>query len=505
MSTRTENTKRNIIAGLMQRIVGIILPFINRTVILYVLGADYTGLTGLFSSLLEVLNIAELGFNSAIVYSLYTPMANDDKDKIRETVSLFRKVYAIIGTIILCGGLATMPFLKRLINGSYPSDINLYLLFFLYLLNTVVSYFLFAFKECLLIADQRKDISDNIRTSISVGRYILQFLVLILTHNFYLYICASIIGTIVTNICIQVVTRKRYSYYFDIKGKIVFPDKIKRQVKGLFIDRIGDACRNSFDSIIVSYYLGLKFTAIYGNYYYIYSALYAIMLVLCNAMSASVGNSIAKESVKKNYEDLNKFTFIFSWIAGWSTVCLACLYQPFMSIWAGKTLLLSNKDMLLFCLYFYIINMTNIRNQYISGTGMWWKLKLPCMCEAISNLLLNIILGKLFGVTGVIIATIITILILNFSWRTLILFKEYFKENFLNYFLKYLYYLFITVLITLISYCFCNQIHIQGWMGLLIRLMVCIIIPNILFYLGYRPLKQFDEGVKFLRIIAERK
>ena len=118
------------------------------------------------------------------------------------------------------------------------------------------------------------------------------------------------------------------------------------------------------------------------------------MLVLCNAMSASVGNSIAKESVKKNYEDLNKFTFIFSWIAGWSTVCLACLYQPFMSIWAGKTLLLSNKDMLLFCLYFYIINMTNIRNQYISGTGMWWKLKLPCMCEAISNLLLNIILGN---------------------------------------------------------------------------------------------------------------
>lgn len=157
VDSRTKNTVRNIGAGLINQVVSIILPFINRTIILWSLGVEFTGLSGLFSSILSVLGIAELGFNTAIVYSLYRPMSEHDENKICEIVSLFQKIYGIIGTIVLVLGMAIMPFLKYLIHGSYPNEINLYVVYFLYLLNSVISYYMFAYKECLLIADQRQD------------------------------------------------------------------------------------------------------------------------------------------------------------------------------------------------------------------------------------------------------------------------------------------------------------------------------------------------------------
>lgn len=505
VTNRIKNTKRNIVAGMLQRLVAIVFPFINRTVILYVLGAEYTGLSGLFSSILEVLSIAELGFNSAIVYSLYKPMAENDTRRVRELVSLFRKIYVVVGTVILVLGIGIMPFISKILKGSYPSDINIYILFLLYLLNSAISYYLFSYKECLLIADQRKDIADSIRTIINICRYLIQFLVLVVSHNFYLYLVVVILCTIVTNVCIQRVTIKRYPFYYDIKEKIEFPRELIKQVKGLLIDRLGDTCRNSFDSIIITTYLGLTATAIYGNYYYIYAALYAIMLVMCNSMSASVGNSIVKESVEKNFNDLNRFTYIFSWIAGWCTICLACLYQPFMLIWAGEDLLLSDYNMMLFCLYFYIINMTNIRNQYISGTGIWWRLKIPCICEAIANLTLNIILGKLFGISGVIIATIITIFILNFSWRTSILFKYYFKgESFVKYLLQYMYYLLITLVGFLITYLICNLFKYDSFKGIFTRGIICLLVPNLVMWFGYRPLKYYKECKCFVLNILKK-
>ena len=148
--------------------------------------------------------------------------------------------------------------------------------------------------------------------------------------------------------------------------------------------------------------------------------------------------------------------------------------------------------------------MTNIRNQYISGTGIWWKLKIPCAVEAISNLGLNVILGKLFGISGVLIATIITIFFLNFMWRTSILFKQYFVEmKFSRYLKRYIYYFLATLCATAISYVFCLQIG-NGWTGYIAKILVCIFVPNVVLYIFYRPLKQFSEYKKFLLTIRQR-
>ena len=501
---RTKNTTRNIASGLIYQIVSIILPFINRTAILWILGAEFTGLAGLFSSILNVLNMAELGFNTAIVYSLYRPMADKDNKKICEIVSLFRKIYNIIGTIILIGGLAVMPFLPNLINGSYPDTINLYTLYLLYLINSAISYYLFAYKECLLIADQRQDIAKNIRTAVNIIRYLAQLLVLLITKDFYAYLTVAIIGTIITNILIHVSTRKRYPFYSRIKTKLKIPAELKKQVSGLMINKICDTFRNSFDSLIISSFIGLTATAIYGNYYYIYSALYGIMLVISSAMSASIGNAIVKKTKEDNYRDLLAFSQIYTGIISFCAISLACLYQPFMKIWAGEELMLPTLDMILFCIYFYVINLNNIRNQYVSGTGLWWKLKASYVIEAAANLILNIVLGKLFGITGVILATIITIFVFNYLQRNRVLFKNYFKDQSLaKYYKEQAYYALLFIIGFVASYLICEIIPIEGAINLIIRLIICAILPNIIYYIGIRHTKRYSDSKRI--ILAAKK
>ena len=504
--SRTKNTVRNIGAGLINQIVSIVLPFINRTIILWSLGAEFTGLSGLFSSILSVLGIAELGFNTAIVYSLYRPMSEHDETKICEIVSLFRKIYGIIGTIVLIIGIAIMPFLKYFIHGSYPSNINLYIVYFLYLLNSVISYYMFAYKECLLIADQRQDMAQNLRTIVNILRYIAQFVILLMLHSFYYYLIVAIIGTIVTNLGIQYITVKKYSYFIQIKGKQHIPSELITQIKGLMINKICDTFRNSFDSLIISSFIGLKATAIYGNYYYIYSAVYGIMLTICNAMSASIGNSIVEKDEHQNYENLLTFSAIFTVILGICTALMACLYQPFMKLWAGNDLILSTFNMLLFCVYFYIINMNNIRNQYISGTGIWWKLKTSYIVEAIANLLLNFVLGKLLGITGVLLATVITIFIFNYLQRNMVLFKSYFENSsYSSYLFEQFYYAFFAIVAVAISYVLCGQLKSDSILGIIIKGVITILSSGIILIIGLLLSKRRCAVIDFIKQIISTK
>ena len=428
--SRTKNTTRNIAAGLMYRAVRILFPFLNRTVILRAMGAEYTGLSGLFTSILDVLSLAELGFNASVVYSMYKPMAERNWERVSYYLTLIRKVYSVVGTVIFVGGMCCMPFLRYLIGGEYPQDINVHFLYFLYLINSAISYYLFAYKETLLLADQRRDMSDNIRSAVDTLRNLAQFAILLITHNFYAYVIVQIVGTVLSNLMIQQSTAKKYPQIICQKTRgLKLPPEMKRQTGALMLGQICDTFRNSFDSIIISSYLGLVMTTIYGNYFYVYTSVYGILLVFSNSLSGSVGNSITCETVGKNYRDLRNFQFLFAWVSAICTTCMATMYQPFMKLWAGEDLMLSDGNMLLFCLYFHLINMNNVRNQYVNGTGMWDKLKWSYILEAAANLILNIVLGRFFGVTGILLATILTIFLFNYVMRTHILFQNYFKDE----------------------------------------------------------------------------
>lgn len=185
--SRTQNAIRNIFTGVFNKIIILLFPFVIRTVIIKKLGTEYLGLSSLFTSILQVLNLTELGFSSAIVFSLYKPIAEKDDNRICSIMNFYKRIYRIIGFIILVMGLIVLPFLPNFIKGSYPSDINLYILYLIYLFNTVITYYLFAYKSALLNAMQRNDIINNVNSITVIIQYILQIIILYCTKNYYIY------------------------------------------------------------------------------------------------------------------------------------------------------------------------------------------------------------------------------------------------------------------------------------------------------------------------------
>ena len=499
-NSRTKNATRNIFSGLINKIIMLLFPFIIRTIMIKSLGSEFLGLNSLFSSLLQVLNLAELGFGSAVVFSLYKPIAKGDKKTICALLNLYKKIYEIIGIVIICVGICILPFLKYLINGTYPNSINLYIVFVLYLLNTAITYMMFAYKSSILIAHQRSDIYNNVLSFSHIIQYIAQIAVIFIFKNYYLYLIVNILATIFNNLIINYIVNKNYPHYI-CKGSINNDLKkdIKQRVKGLMIQKICAATRNSLDSIFISSFLGLNAVAIYSNYYTILNAVAGIMIIISNAILAGVGNSVVTESTEKNYNDMYKFNFIYMWFAGLSTTLMLCMYQPFMSLWMGEKYLLPMKTVVLICIYFYILKIGDIRSTYSEANGLWWEGRYRALFESIANILLNILLGRLFGLNGIILATVISLFIFNFIYSSQILFKCYFKNiSVFEFYKKNLLYAFVTFIGCCISYIICSRFHYNLLITLIINFSVCVVVTTSIYFIIYSYFKEFKESKKFI-------
>jgi len=210
--------------------------------------------------------------------------------------------------------------------------------------------------------------------------------------------------------------------------------------------------------------------------------------------------------VDKNYRDLRRFTFLFSWFTGWCTVCLCCLYQPFMLIWMkGNTeMLFSVGNMLLVCLYFYGITMNNMRNMYVNAAGLFWQLRMWYIIEAAANIVLNALLGYFFGVTGIILATILTVFVCNFITRTNVLFRCYFRRSAKEFYRQHGLHFAVMTAGCAVTYGLCSLIPIPGIPGLLLKLIVCLIVPNGIFLLAYHRTEMFRDGVRFVRSVLKK-
>jgi O-antigen/teichoic acid export membrane protein len=496
---RSKNTKRNIKAGLISKIVSLLCPFAVRTVLIKMLGAEFLGVNSLFSSILSVLSLTELGFGSAIVFNMYKAIAEDDDETINALLYFYKKVYLCIGCIILMLGVALIPFLDYLISGSYPDGIKPVIVYLIYLINTVISYFMYAYLSSLLNAFQRDDVLSVIGTFVNIATYTVQIIILMCLKNYYLYLSVSLVSTVLTNVVQAYATRKLFPKYKP-KGRISGETKadIREKVGGLVINKLCGVSRNAFDSIFISMFLGLTQIAIYNNYYYIMNSITAFMSILTSAMVAGVGNSVASETKEKNHQDLTRLNFIYMWIAGWCAVCLLCLFQNFMKLWVGDGLILPMSSMVLFCLYFYVLKMGDIRYVYDQAVGIWWQNRYRAVAEAVTNIILNYMLGKYFGINGIISATLISLFVINFCYGSQIIFKYYFSEqNIKNYYLTHGVYFFVSVAIGAITYWICS-FTADTLIGFVIKIVVCISVPNILYLIVYRRTKIYRDSVGWM-------
>ncbi len=500
---RIANAKRNIFFGFLNKIITLLYPFVIRTIFIKEIGAEFSGLYSLFASILQVLNLTELGFSSAIVFSLYKPIAQDDTEAICAILNFFRKTYYIISVLILVAGFAIMPFLPKMIKGSPPDGINIYILYLIYLFSTSFSYAFISYKQVILLAYQRNDWLSNIATITNIIVYTLQLFIIYCTRNFYLFALTSFLSIILNNSSVAVITKRLFPNLI-CKGTLKQELKadIKEKVSGLMIGKVSGISRNALDSIFLSAFLGLVETAIYNNYYLIMNSVTGFILIIYGSIVAGIGNSVATESVEKNYNDLQIMNFIYMWLSGWCAICLLCLYQPFTELLFGKDMLFPFSTVIAFCCYFYILKTGDIICLYSEANGLYWKRRYVAITEAVCNIFLNFILGKYFGALGIVSATTLSLLLTTNSWGAFIVFKNYFvKEKISHYFYSHLFYLTLTIITGLITLIICRQITSVSFLSFLIKMIICIFVPNILYYIFYCRTNIFRKSLAFLKKI----
>lgn len=510
---RTKNSIRNIFGGLLSWLVLYLGPFVTRTIIQYTLGAEYVGLNSLFSSILNVLSLAELGFGSAVVYSMYRPVQEKDEATLCALLALYRKLYRYIGLVILTVGVCCAPFLPLLVTKDVPADINLYALYAIYLANTAVTYFCLSYRSSILIAHQRSDIVNTVTAACNLGLYAAQIVLLVTLKNYYAYILVLPLFNILINVINAAIARKKYPQYV-CRGRIgeALKADIKKRVSGLMVSKVCAVTRNSLDSIVITAALGLTINGYYNNYFYIMNAINAVLTTIATAVLASVGNSLVCESVEKNYADMRRFNFLYMALSGWCTVCLLCLYQPFMRLWMGEESLLPMLDVVLFCIYFYALRIGDIANVYYQAAGLWWYGRNRAIAESVCNLLLNISLVWWFGIPGVIAATILSIFFINFLWGGRIVFNRYFKGVGIGrYYLDHLLYLVVTAFVCGIGYFACSFLPLgENFIGMVLylaaRLGICVLAAG-LYLLVYCRTQRFRSAYDWIKhaVFARRK
>lgn len=499
---RTKNAGRNVAFGFIQKIYQIVMPFIMRTIMIYFMGIEYAGLNNLFVSILQVLNLTELGVGAAMICSMYAPIAEDDTAKICALMNLYKKAFRIIGLVILGFGLLIVPVLPKLISGEIPDTLNLYILYLLYLGNTVLSYWLYAYKNSLLYAHQRVDVSSKVLLFTSSFQFVFQIIVLIVLHNYYLYVVVSITAQVLTNVLTAIRADKMYPNYRP-EGQVDQEtyDEIKKKIQGLVTNKIGSTILKSADSIVISAFLGLSILAIYQNYYFILSSVISIVYIVYQSTIAGIGNSLLVENESKNYNDFNTMTFAISWLNAVCCCCFIALYQPFMKIWMGDKYLLDYSVIICLVVYFFVFEIDQLIGAFKDAAGIWYEDRYRPLVTAIVNLILNLIMVQFIGLYGVLLSTVISLLAVGIPWMIHNVFSLLFTEqSWMKYCISLAKYSIVTVVAGVFTYCVCIRINDVGIVTLIIKGVIAVIIPMAIFILIYHRNSHF----KRVTLIAKR-
>ena len=498
---RTRNAARNIVFDGTMELVNILFPFVIRAVMLQCLGTEYLGLNGLFKSLLTFLNLAELGVGSAMVFSMYKPIAEDDAVSICALLRLYRTLYRIIGLVVAAVGLLLMPFLPHLIKGGLPAGMNLYILYLMNLGNTVVTYWLFAYKSSLLQAHQRRDVISKVSLIVRLTEYTLKILILVYTRNYYLYLSVQLLCQLSVNLMTAVCATKMYPRYV-VGGKLPKEKTLDifHRVRDLFTSKLSATVFDAADTLVISAFMGLTVLALYQNYYFVISALRMMLIVLLNAVMAGVGNKLIMESREENYRDLEKISLLFLWVLCVSSSMLLCLYQPFINVWMGEESMLAVGLVFCFVVYYYSMGANKLINMFKDAAGIWRVDRWRPLTAALANLSLNLITVRWLGLYGVLISSIVSIVFIQIPWLFHNLFREVFPRQYMEKYVKLFCGLTAVAFVSCgASWFVCGLFELNVWCTLLLNAAVSFLVPNLCFLAVYGRNPVFRDSIAQLK------
>lgn len=506
MPSRLKMTARNAFWSYISMIVSLLLQFVSRTVFIYYLGEGYLGINGLFSNILGILSFAELGIGTAINFSLYKPVAENNTEKIKAYMYYYKWAYRVIALIVAVLGLALIPFLDVLVTD--PGNVgNITVYYIIYLFNTVSSYFV-SYKYSLVNAAQKNYIYTNINLIISATTTVIQIISLLIWKSFLAYLLVAAIFGVFQKIFISKYFDKLYPYLKEKnvqKLKSEEKDTLITKIKALIVHKIGDVSVHQTDSIIVSAFVSTKIVGLLSNYNLLISTVSSCINVLFNSVTGSLGNMVATESKEYQYAVFKKYRFIGFWLYGFTAIALGVLMTPFITLWIGGRMAVDPVVVNLLVIDYYMIGQRICLNNIKSAAGIYEPDKYVALLQAIVNLVSSIALVKLIGLPGVYVGTLIQGT-LSTILKPILSYKLMFGVSSRYYFIDSLKYGSAVI----ISYLICNIIKKVFLSNVTIMNFICmmavvVVIPNAVFVLLFHKCPEFRFMADTARSIVSQR
>ena len=502
---RIEKAKKNLFFSLGNNLFTTLLTFATRTTFIYTLGLNYLGLNGLYTNILSLLAIAELGIGNAISFSLYKPLAKKDEVKIASYIILYRKAYFFIGIIISIVGIVLLPFLHNFINFDRNVNINYQTIYILFLINTVLPYFLFTYKTSILYADQKNYIVSKYDMKYNLLNTVTQFLLLCFFKSYYLYLISQIMYTTYKNYKLSKCIDREYPFLKKRKGTDLEKLEIKTLIKNdyaLSLTKISGVIYSSTDNLIISTFISTITVGLYSNYTMIINMIKSIISSIFNSFTASVGNLNVESNTKSLYKNFKRLNFINFWIYGCCFICIDNLLNNFISIWVGKDTIFDNLTVFLISLLFLIPGMNNVINIFKDACGLYWQTKYRALATAIVNLIVSVILVKYIKIQGVFIGTIVAYLTTIYVKDPKVVYYECFNKSCLIYYkelaLRYIFVFIIDFGMKIFNPIF--DLYFSGLLLFIIKAIFIFSVSNLIFVVFFFRTEEF----KFFFLLLKR-
>lgn len=503
---RTRASILNMAAAWGGQLTAILVQMITRIVFVRCLSAEYLGLSGLFSNILSMLSLVELGVGPAMTYSLYRPLAQRDTEKIKSLMHLYRRAYRIIGAAILLLGAAGLPLYSHFISGQ-PDIPHMNWIYLLFVLDSGLSYFC-SYKRTLICCDQKRYIDTLVHYGFYLLYHAAQAAVLLATRNYLLFLLCQLASTLLENLTLSRIADRLYPF---LRETAVQPlpkadlDQIRRSVGAMVCHKVGGIVVSGTDNLLISAFVGLAVTGLYSNYLLILNALRSILSHLFKSVTDSVGNLSAMESEEKIQEVFYKIFFLNFWLYGLCTICLNGLFQPFIALWLGEEYLLSRPVVLIVLLSFFFTGMRQTVLTFRDATGCYYHDRYKPLFESAVNLAASILLGQRFGIGGIFLGTILSTLAVCTWVEPYVLCKWVLKAPLRHYFARYFQYLAAAVLAGALTELCCRQLTGAPLLVLLGRGMLCAVVPNLVFLLLFFRTSEFQYFLALAKRLLRRR
>lgn len=443
---RTRASILNAFSAVLMQVYLMLLNIISRRILFYALGTEYVGLSSLFSGILEMLNLAELGLGTAIAYHLYHAFATHSEENVGRLIGFFSKAYTYIAGFIFIAGICITPFISDLMK-EVPEIPWISLIYILHLCDTAASYLLSA-KRLVLQADQKSYYLSFFRIIQQTASLIFTVFILELTHNYMLYLLMRIGIHIAENVFICICVNKNYPYLKKYKHsslKDTEKKELAASVRAVVWVKIGDYFSTSIDIILVSKLCGVAATAVYSNGMLIIMSVQGLMNQMFQAVTASFANLMPSEG-DKSYEIFRVIYFTNFWVSSVCTICLFYLLNPFILLWLGKEYCVAESTVMIWCFNFYILSMRNSANIPRQAGGLYIYDRYASVAEAVINMVSSVILGLKYGLNGILLGTSITLLSVQFLTVPYNIYRRLFKLKMISYYKRFVSYIIKMIL-----------------------------------------------------------